>query len=111
VAPAPPPGQRCAVPTDRELGTAAETALAELLVLRQLVTENVHTDLDAEMPEWRSVAQRHMGAAEMALLLMPRAEEARTRIVRSLIFAAQALVFVARTAQGPKGETPPLQLL
>lgn len=79
---------------------AGNNALTELLVLRRLVTENVHANLDEEMPNWRKVAERHMDAAEMALLLMPQAEEVRARVVKALNLAERALAFAARTAQG-----------
>ncbi|WP_431040450.1 hypothetical protein ACQUSR_34045 [Streptomyces sp. P1-3] len=79
---------------------AGNNALAELLVLRRLVTENVHANLDEEIPRWRSVAQRHTDAAEMALLLMPQAEEVRARVIGALHLAERALAFAARAALG-----------
>ncbi|MFD5711339.1 hypothetical protein ACFWHW_13230 [Streptomyces pharetrae] len=79
---------------------AGNNALAELLVLRRLVTENVHSNLDEEMPGWRSVAQRHMDATEMALLLMPQAKEVQARVIGALRLAERALAFAARADLG-----------
>ncbi|MET7347449.1 hypothetical protein [Streptomyces mirabilis] len=79
---------------------AGNNALTELLVLRRLVMENVHANLNEEMPEWRSIAQRHMDAAETALLLMPQAEEVRSRVIGALHLAERALAFAARAHLG-----------
>ncbi|MCM1941785.1 hypothetical protein NC239_26660 [Streptomyces sp. G3] len=83
---------------------AANTALNELFALRRLASGIPLREPDIQPSNWRLAAHHHMEAAEVALMLMPQAEEVRRRALAALHLGQRAMILAGQAEQGPDVE-------
>jgi hypothetical protein len=71
---------------------AADKALAELYSLRRLLMDRSHD----EISDWRKTAMQHMDAVELAVGLIPQAQDVRTKVKETMDLTESGAIYALR---------------
>ncbi|MFD8072170.1 hypothetical protein ACFV3E_05905 [Streptomyces sp. NPDC059718] len=88
---------------------AGDKALSELYALRRHVMECNSEEIPESRQPWLKIAEHHMDAAEMAVGLMPQAEQVREQVKETFLLASTAASYAVMLNESPAAQCAPLR--